>query len=234
MAVHGAKPSLMRSDLLMDLGLSKDAAEWLRDHSIQPLAKPRPVHRLDATTGGILVIAKTVEAERHLKSALEDRKCQKKYVALLVGKMEDSTSGGDEDDHKKKTIAMPIQGKESITDYKVVRHVHSLDGVWFTLVELWPRTGRHHQLRRHMKELGHPIVGDSRYKLVPKGGPGGDKNDDVGSIAMRYVLSRLCLWAVQITLEHPFTKETQSFTIEEPEWLTNVMKRIETSSLRSA
>jgi RluA family pseudouridine synthase len=236
MAVHGAKPSLMRSDLLMDLGLSKDeagTAAWLRDHSIQPLAKPRPVHRLDATTGGILVIAKTVEAERHLKSALEDRKCQKKYVALLVGKMEDSTCGREEVDQKKKTIAIPIQGKESITDYKVVRHVESLDGVWFTLVEMWPRTGRHHQLRRHMKELGHPIVGDGRYKLVPKGGPGGDTNE-VGSIAMRHVLSRLCLWAVQITLEHPFTKETQSFTIEEPEWLTNVMKRIETSSLRSA
>jgi 23S rRNA pseudouridine1911/1915/1917 synthase len=226
MAVHGAKPSLMRSDLLMDLALSLDVTTaLLRDHSVQALAKPRPAHRLDAATGGILIVAKTVEAERLLKSDLEDRKCQKKYVALLVGKLEDTSVGTEE----KKTIAIPIQGKESITDYAVARHVESLDGVCFTLVDLWPRTGRHHQLRRHMKELGHAIVGDGRYGVVPEGSP-----DDIVSIAMQHVVSRLCLWAVQITLKHPFTKETQSFTIEEPEWLTNVMKRIETSSLKPA
>jgi 23S rRNA pseudouridine1911/1915/1917 synthase len=224
MAVHGANPSLMRSDLLMDLALSLDeTTALLRDHSVQALAKPRPAHRLDAATGGILIVAKTVEAERHLKYDLENRKCQKKYVALLVGKLED-TSVGTED---KKTIVMPIQGKESITDYAIARHVESLDGVCFTLVDLWPRTGRHHQLRRHMKELGHAIVGDGRYGVVPEASP-----DDVVSIAMQDVVSRLCLWAVQITLKHPFTKETQSFTIEEPEWLTKVMKRIETSSLK--
>lgn len=220
MAVHGTKPSLLRSDLLMDLALSEQEAATLRqEHSIQALRKPRPAHRLDAATGGILVVVKTVESERIVKNALADRKCSKKYLALLVGKLEASNIGGD----GKASIETPIQGKEAITDYKVVRHVESLDKIVFTLVDLWPQTGRNHQLRRHMKALGHPIVGDTRYGRAPE--------DENLSQCMKRVHSRLCLWAVSICLDHPFTNETRSFSIEDPKRLHDTVALIQKSSL---
>lgn len=220
MAVHGARPSLMRSDLLMDLSLSKEeAATLLEEHFIHALRKPRPAHRLDAATGGILVVAKTEESERIVKSALADRKCQKRYLALLVGKLVEDMANED----GKSFITTPVEGKESVTEYRVVRYVDSVDKVAFTLVDLWPHTGRNHQLRRHMKSLRHPIVGDKRY--------GGPESQD-SSTKMKNVHSRLCLWAVNITLEHPYTKELRSFGIDEPKWLTDLVSVIQTSNLK--
>ena len=94
--------------------------------------------------------------------------------------------------------------KKPITKYKVISKVRSLYTDWVSLVEVYPETGRTHQIRIHMANLGHPILGDSKYgtemKLLKKKG--------------------LFLAAVGISFQHPVSKEWQSVSIEMPEKFT--------------
>jgi 23S rRNA pseudouridine1911/1915/1917 synthase len=124
---------------------------------------PRIAHRLDRETSGLLLCARTLEHERLLKYAFENRRMQKTYLAIVRGAMKDDAG----------TIDLPMArvtsglhvlmearpgGLSAVTDYKVrARHAEH------TLVELFPHTGRQHQLRVHLSQLGHPIVGDKLY-----------------------------------------------------------------------
>jgi 23S rRNA pseudouridine1911/1915/1917 synthase len=123
---------------------------------------PHIAHRLDRETSGVVLCGKHIEAERALKRAFEDRRVDKTYLAIVHGAMEEEGA-----------IDMPLasvreglhvmmevreDGLEARTRYQVraraPRH---------TLVELFPETGRQHQLRVHLSEIGHPIVGDKLY-----------------------------------------------------------------------
>lgn len=124
--------------------------------------RPGIVHRLDKETSGCLVIAKTDSAHRSLSSQFADRLVQKTYLALVEGtprmphgKIEASI--GRHAVHRQK-MSVNERGRTSMTQYRVIA---SFEGI--TLMECQPRTGRTHQIRVHMKHLGHPIVGDPLY-----------------------------------------------------------------------
>lgn len=116
------------------------------------LPTPRPAHRLDEPTGGLLIIAKTRAALTSLQKAFERREVKKRYRALLRGKPEQSSG----------CVETPVGGLDAYTEYTVVKTVDTETGT-LTLVDFYPRTGRTHQIRRHSRELNCPILGDARY-----------------------------------------------------------------------
>ncbi len=121
------------------------------------------VHRLDRDTSGVMVFAMTRHAQRHLNLQFEKRQVKKIYVARVFGRVEE----------RQGTVDLPLivdwpnrplqhvdheNGKPSVTDWKVVKYEERA-----TRVRLYPQTGRSHQLRVHMLEIGHPILGDPFY-----------------------------------------------------------------------
>lgn len=121
------------------------------------------VHRLDRDTSGVMVFALTPHAQRHLGLQFEKRQTKKTYLARVYGRVEE----------RKGTVDLPLivdwpnrpkqhvdfeNGKPAVTDWKVLRYEENA-----TRMRLFPQTGRSHQLRVHMLELGHPILGDPFY-----------------------------------------------------------------------
>ena len=113
----------------------------------------RPLHRLDGPTSGLILIAKTERAQVIMGQQFENKTIRKRYKAVVVGKLE----------KKKGKINSPVDHKKSISEYEVVKEFKSQKYGDLTLVDLYPITGRTHQLRIHMSSLGHPIVGDKLY-----------------------------------------------------------------------
>ena len=175
------------------------------------LGKPRPVHRLDGPTGGLLVIAKTSRVDAALRQAFADRACHKVYWALVHGRVEEDEG----------TCSEPLGGKPSTTHYRVLQRSRSLgsrceDG-WLTTVECVPTTGRMHQIRKHMQLLGHPLWGDKRYGVQPRKDSGSKKKEP-----SRWE-RRLCLWAIAIRFTHPVTQREVSCRMDNPTWLQQVV-----------
>lgn len=112
-----------------------------------PLERPQPVHRLDRPTSGLTVVAKTKAAAVHLAQQFEYRKARKTYCAIVNGVPNHTAASSSWN-----TIDHDLDGKSAITSWKQIRVVQSLHGRdgRLTLVELKPKTGRYHQLRRHM------------------------------------------------------------------------------------
>lgn len=116
------------------------------------LKRPQEVHRLDADTGGLLICAKSRNALCTLSHAFATRAVKKRYRALVRGKLDGCGR-----------ISFPISGKPSCTEYLAVQHTPSELCGMVTTVDMWPHTGRTHQLRKHLALIGHPILGDVRY-----------------------------------------------------------------------
>ena len=170
----------------------------------------RVVHRLDVDTSGLLVFAKTSEAEKALHAAFREGLALKRYVARLEG-VPQKTAG---------TVTLPIAvnlldrprqcilseaagGKASLTDWELLRVDTMPDGTRKAIVNLWPETGRTHQLRIHCAHrdgLGMPIDGDSFYGSM--------------GILAEAGTTRLCLHAAMLTFPHPTTGEVMSFERE--------------------
>jgi 23S rRNA pseudouridine1911/1915/1917 synthase len=119
-------------------------------------------HRLDRDTSGVIVFCKTEEAHRHLNMQFTDHTVQKVYLALVMGLME--TPAGtiriplSEDEKNPGCMRADRNGKESITDYKVMETFKH-----YSLIEIFPKTGRTHQIRVHFKAIGHPLAIDPLY-----------------------------------------------------------------------
>ena len=113
---------------------------------------PQPVHRLDFGTTGILLTGKTQKSIRLLNKAFEEKKISKKYIAITIGKMQSEGS-----------VEAPIDGKSATTMFKIIDTVASDKYDFLNWVELRPLTGRRHQLRKHMSQIGNPILGDKDY-----------------------------------------------------------------------
>lgn len=163
------------------------------------------VHRLDQDTSGLLLMARSLEAQRRLSRLFETRQVHKRYLAVVVGQPQQSPLAGAPDAEGWYTIDGPIQldwerrplhiihpdGKPSRSRWRVMQA-----GANSTLIELEPVTGRTHQLRVHMQSLGHAMLGDSLY----------------ASPEVQAMSSRLLLHAHTLAFPHPFTQTPQSFS----------------------
>lgn len=163
------------------------------------------VHRLDMATSGLMVMARSPAAQRALSQAFAAREVSKRYIAVVAGRLQ-----APQDEWG--VIDLPIivdwpnrplrmidhqLGKPSTTRWRVL--AHDTTGSC-TRVELEPVTGRSHQLRIHLRELGHPILGDALYATP----------------AVQALSGRLLLHAWSLTLLHPMTGERLSFECPAP------------------
>src|SRR3989344_6391072 len=127
--------------------------------------RPGIVHRLDRDTSGLLLIAKTQPAFNYLKKLFSERKIKKTYLALVYGQLKNKTGIIETPLGKlgtRQTIKISgkqqLKEKSAVTEYKVLREFTG-----YSLVEVSPQTGRTHQIRIHLKSIGHPVVCDKIY-----------------------------------------------------------------------
>lgn len=172
--------------------------------------RPGIVHRIDAYTTGLLVVAKNNEAHEFLAKQLEEKTITRKYIALVWGVITSDTGtidapiGRDSKDRKKQAVTA-VNSKKAITHFKVLKRFKRA-----TLLELKLETGRTHQIRVHMEYIGHPVVNDPVYghrKLIDNSGQ--------------------CLHAKELGFIHPTTKEYMHFTSELPECFIKIMQTFE-------
>lgn len=159
-----------------------------------------PVHRLDRPTSGVLLFAFSPETARAVATEFAERRVEKTYLAVVRGYLDESGvidhPLADEDDAGRMGLA-----REAVTEYRRIAGVELPVPVGrypasrYSLVELRPRTGRRHQLRRHLKHLMHPIIGDTRY--------GEGRHNRM--FRDRFGCHRMLLAAVELTLNHPET-----------------------------
>ncbi len=150
---------------------------------------PKPVHRLDSATSGLVVVSKTSKAHLALSQLFEKREIQKTYQAIVVGK---TPPNG--------TITQLIDNQEATTHFETLKTIPSLRNGFLSLVRLSPKTGRTHQLRIHLSGMGHPIVGDTIY---------GEKGKTL-------LHKGLFLVAVGLAFEHPISRKGVTIEIEVP------------------
>lgn len=159
---------------------------------------PRPVHRLDAATCGLLLIAKTSKSIIALSRQFEQKEIKKRYRAVVVGKL-----------NQHGLLDAPIKGKKALSRYRCLEHVRSIKNDWLSLVDLFPETGRTHQLRIHLSNAGHPVFGDTLY------GKEGHIKKGKG----------LFLCAVELAFRHPFSGKEQSVSIDPPAKFSKTLER---------
>jgi len=167
--------------------------------------RPGIVHRLDRGTSGVMVVAKTDAAHRALAKQFHDRSVTKEYVALVWGTMRAGETlsrpiGRDPRDRKK----MSSRARKVRPAVTRVLTAEPLGGV--SLVRLTIGTGRTHQIRVHLSEAGHPVVGDTLY--------GGDRKSVPPRLAALARLERPFLHASMLTVAHP--KDGKTLTFESP------------------
>jgi len=190
-----AKPA----GLLSVPGKGPDLADCLLSRVQRAFPDALLVHRLDRDTSGIMVFALTRHAQRHLGLQFEKRQTKKTYIARVYGQV--SAREGRVDlplivdwPNRPKQHVDHVNGKQAITDWRVLRHEENA-----TRLRLMPLTGRSHQLRVHMREIGHPILGDPLYA----DGPARDA-------------PRLMLHAERLRFRHPDGGRGMTFKVKCP------------------
>ncbi len=204
-------------------------AYYLNKENINTEELPRVglVHRIDKNTTGLIVIGKTPEAMSFLAAQFKKHTVHRRYIALVWGDVAENEGTivahiGRNPRHRKMMEAFPDgdTGKEAITHYKVLERFN-----YVTLVELRLETGRTHQIRVHMKLIGHPLFNDSTY--------GGDRIIK-GTVFTKYkqfidncfkILPRHALHAKELGFKHPETKEWMQFDSDLPEDIVDVIEK---------
>lgn len=177
-----------------------------------------PVHRLDKNTSGVLVIAKDPQTQHLFQLQWQERKVEKKYIALVAGTLPSAgeIKGAIARSVKNRTkmvLSAHPSAREAVTKYKTMR-AFSIEGDEFTLLRAIPLTGRTHQIRVHFASIGHPIVGDEVY---------GDKKLNK-KFEQGCGLKRQFLHAESLKLKHPTTKRSVIFTSKPPADLMAALK----------
>ncbi len=165
------------------------------------------VHRLDRPVGGIMVFAKTSKAAARLSNQVRLKTFKKKYLAVVDGKLKEKEGTlenylyKDERNNISKVVNKEKKNaKFAKLDYKVLKYNEVKD---LSLLEISLHTGRHHQIRVQLANFGHSIFGDQKYGVRGKG-------------------KQIALWAYELTIEHPITKEKKTFK-DLPEPIRNMV-----------
>jgi 23S rRNA pseudouridine1911/1915/1917 synthase len=183
--------------------------------------RPGLVHRIDKDTSGLLVVAKTENAMTHLSNQFANKTSEREYLALVWGNMEDDegTIEGNIGRHPKNRLQNTVffeddedKGKPAVTHYKVLERLG-----YITLVSCKLETGRTHQIRVHMKHIGHTLFNDERYggERILKGTTFTKYKQFVDNCFK--ILPRQALHAKTLGFKHPKTGEWMSFTSETPD-----------------
>jgi len=194
-----------------------------------PEGDPRPglVHRIDKNTSGLLVVAKNETAMTHLAKQFYDHTVERKYIALVWGNVEanegciHSFIGRDSKDRKKfKSYEEEEQGREAITHYKVLERF-----AYVTLLECRLETGRTHQIRVHMKSIGHPIFQDETYdgNRLLKGPPHSKYKQYIQNCFK--IIERQALHAKTLGFEHPSSGQIINFDSPLPIDMATVIEK---------
>lgn len=191
--------------------------------------RPGLVHRIDKDTSGLLVIAKTEAAMAHLSKQFFNKTSEREYIAIVWGNVEEDegTIEGNIGRHPKNRLQNTVflnddedKGKPAVTHYKVIERLG-----YVTLVSCRLETGRTHQIRVHMKHIGHTLFNDARY--------GGDKILK-GTTFSKYkqfvencfkILPRQALHAKTLGFEHPTTGKFMSFDSQVPQDMLDCIEK---------
>lgn len=177
-------------------------ASFMRQMTGQEGERSGIVHRLDRATSGVMICAKNQQAMKFLQKQFFDRAVEKQYVAVVQGQPKAPEAIVDmpieRNPQKPQTFRVGAHGKTAVTKYNVIQTKHDK-----TLIELYPQTGRTHQLRVHMAHLGHPIVGDALYGGLPA--------------------PRLLLHAAELTITLPSKQRQQTFHAPLPKIFKNTL-----------
>lgn len=167
--------------------------------------RPGIVHRLDKDTSGVMVVAKTDAAHLALSGQIANRTVKKEYVAILEGTPAKDrgtiTTKIGRNPKDRKLMAVTADGREAVTDYKVITRFKENSFVLFRI-----HTGRTHQIRVHAKYIGHPVVGDKSY----------------GFKKQKFDLNGQLLHSYRLTLTHPTTGEVMTFIAPLPDYFEKV------------
>jgi len=195
-----------------------------RDASVSALPRAGIVHRLDKDTSGVMVIARTIQAQTALVEQLSERQVHRQYLAIVVGALvAGGTADAPIDRHPRDRLKMGVRedGKEAITHYRLRERFRA-----HTALECRLETGRTHQIRVHMAHLRHAIVGDQLYGgalKLPKGA-----SDEL--VAALRGFKRQALHAETLEFNHPITGEPVRNTAPAPADMLQLMKALHDDS----
>lgn len=171
--------------------------------------RPGIVHRLDKDTSGLIIVAKNDKAHINMSEQIKERNVKKTYIALVRGNVleEEATInmpiGRSTKDRKK--MAVTKNGKQAITHFKVLKRYSK-----YTLLEIKIETGRTHQIRVHMAEIGYPVVGDAVYS--------NGKNE--------FGIEGQMLHAYKLEFMHPITNKHMELTAPLPQYFEEILKKL--------
>ena len=171
--------------------------------------RPGIVHRLDKDTSGIIIVAKNDIAHIDISNQIKERKVKKTYIALVRGNVPEKEAtinmpiGRSPRDRKK--MAVNKDGKPAITHFKVLKRYGK-----YTLLEVKIETGRTHQIRVHMAEIGYPVVGDAVYS--------NGKNE--------FGIEGQMLHAYKLEFMHPITNKHMELTAPLPQYFEEILKKL--------
>ena len=171
--------------------------------------RPGIVHRLDKDTSGLIIVAKNDKAHINMSEQIKERNVKKTYIALVRGNVPEEEAtinmpiGRSTKDRKK--MAVTKNGKQAITHFKVLKRYSK-----YTLLEIKIETGRTHQIRVHMAEIGYPVVGDAVYS--------NGKNE--------FGIEGQMLHAYKLEFMHPITNKHMELTAPLPQYFEEILKKL--------
>ena len=172
--------------------------------------RPGIVHRIDKDTSGIIIVAKNDKAHLNISEQIKEHKTTKTYLALVRGRVKENEAtidmpiGRSKKDRKKMAVDKDV--KKAVTHFKVLKRYSDC-----TLLEVVIETGRTHQIRVHLSEIGYPIIGDYTYS--------NGKN--------RFDVEGQMLHAYKIKFKHPTTNEEVEYTAELPKYFKDILEKLD-------
>lgn len=163
--------------------------------TLTSILRLKPCHRLDRETSGLIIYAKGKSIQQKMMDEFRQRRVKKTYIAFVQGALP----------FREGEIKLPLEGRKAITRYKVIEA-----GKDFSVVKVMPVTGRTNQIRIHFKNIGHPIVGESKFAF---------RKD------FKLKAGRLCLHASALEFRHPVTSKPVALSLPLPEAMNNLLKK---------